>query len=488
MLIKWSGMRQCVCLMMLCSCVSLEAQESLFYDDGDPLDTQVQTLPRIPGQYWGGDAGCGEVNWQQPLTLADVANISLCHNPQTREMWANARVQAAQLGVAKSAYLPTVTDTVSSNMGVLNPESATRGNPNLNLSNSLVASYLLYDFGNRKANIESARQLLLAASATQSSTVQSILLNTIAVYYQVQANIAAVSAAQQAERAAEESFKAANARYQAGVATPADKLQAQTAYAQLTLQRITIEGNLRVAYGSLANLMGWPANRSMTLAPSANQTPSGILDDVSTLIEQAGQRRPDLLASEAQVRAAEASIAASKAASKPTISVGVSNNLQDGSQYAANSATTLGFTVSIPIFAGYAPTYRIRAAEASADLRLAQRDSLRLQISLDVWSAYQNLRTALQSVTASQTLLESAEQSYRVAFGRYTAGVGNIIDTLNAQSALASARQQNIQASLNSNIARATLAQAIGVLDHAMIQSLPGAVSPDLPSAAAPAQ
>jgi outer membrane protein TolC len=75
-----------------------------------------------------------------------------------------------------------------------------------------------------------------------------------------------------------------------------------------------------------------------------------------------------------------------------------------------------------------------------------------------------------------------------VAFGRYTAGVGNIIDTLNAQSALASARQQNIQASLNANIARATLAQAIGVLDHAMIQSLPGAVSPDVPSATAPAQ
>lgn len=460
-------------------CVQVQAQESLFYNDGDPLDTQVHTLPKIPGEYWGSDAGCGEVNWQQALTLADVADISLCHNPQTREMWANARVQAAQLGLAKSAYLPTVTDTVSSNMGVLNPESATRGNPNLNLANSLVASYLLYDFGNRKANIESARQLLLAASATQSSTVQSILLNTIVAYYQVQANIAALTAAQQAERAAEESFKAANARYQAGVATPADKLQAQTAYAQLTLQRITIEGSLRVAYGGLVNLMGWPANRSVTLASSVNDAPPGILDDVGTLIEQAGQRRPDLLASEAQVRAAEASIDASKAASKPNISVGVSNNLQDGSQYAANSATTLGFTVSIPIFAGYAPTYRIRAAEATADLRLAQRDRLRLQISLDVWSAYQNLRTALQSVTASKTLLESAEQSYRVAFGRYTAGVGNIIDTLNAQSALATARQQAIQARLNSNIARATLAQAIGVLDHAMIQSLPGAKAPD---------
>ncbi len=465
-------------MLLSVACAQVQAQESLFYNDGDPLDTQVQTLPKIPGEYWGTGAGCAEVNWQQALTLADVAEISLCHNPQTSEVWASARVQAAQLGVAKSAYLPSVTNSVSSNMGVLNPESATRGNPNLNLSNSLVASYLLYDFGNRKANVESARQLLLAAGATQSSTVQTVLLNTIVAYYQVQANMAALTAAQQAERAAEESFKAANARYQAGVATPADKLQAQTAFAQLTLQRITIEGALRVAYGNLVNLMGWPANRSVILASSTNDVPPGILDDVATLIEQAGQRRPDLLASEAQVRAAEASIAASKAASKPTINVGLANNLQDGSQYAANSATTLGVTVSIPLFAGYAPTYRIRAAEATADLRLAQRDRLRLQISLDVWSAYQNLRTALQSVTASKTLLESAEQSYRVAFGRYTAGVGNIIDTLNAQSALATARQQNIQAGLNANITRATLAQAIGVLDHAMIQSLPGAKAP----------
>ena len=91
------------------------------------------------------------------------------------------------------------------------------------------------------------------------------------------------------------------------MATPADKLQAQTAYAQLTLQRITIEGTLRVANGSLVNLMGLPANLNVTLASSSNEVPPGIVDDVATLIEQAGQRRPDLLASEAQVRAAEAS-------------------------------------------------------------------------------------------------------------------------------------------------------------------------------------
>jgi outer membrane protein len=464
----------CKFLFLACLCLPgwAQAQESLWYDDGDPLETQINTLPKIPATY-SGDT-CAQTRLDQALTLAEVADISLCNNPQTNEVWASARVQAAQLGVAKSAYLPVVTDTLGSNVGVLSPQLATRSNPNMTVSNNLVASYLLYDFGNRKANLENARQLLLAASATQSSVVQNILLTTIVSYYQVQANIAALAAAREAERAGEESFKAANARYTAGVATPADKLQAQTAYAQLTLQRITIEGNLKIAYGNLANVMGLPANRSIVLANSASEAPPHILEDVQSFIEQAGQRRPDLVASEAQVKAAEASIDASKALSKPTISIGVSNSLQDGSQLAGNSATTLGVTVAIPIFAGYAPTYRIRAAEATADLRTAQRDRLRLQISLDVWSAYQNLRTALQSMTASKTLLESAEQSYRVALGRYKAGVGNIIDTLNAQSALANARQQNIQTGLNSNVARATLAQAMGALDHAMILSLPG--------------
>lgn len=463
----------------LCLVLSLGAQaaESLWYKDGDPLNTGLETMPRIPDGYRGLGSPCAQLDLGKPLTLAEVADASLCHNPQTSEVWASVRVQAAQLGVAKSAYLPTVTDNVSTSFNVLHPESATRGNPSLNLGNSLVASYLLYDFGNRRANLENARQLLLSASASQSSVVQNVLLNATVAYYQVQANIAALNAARETERAGEESFKAASARYRAGVATPADMLQAQTAFAQFTLARITSEGNLQIAFGNLGNVMGLPAQQKVEVVNTEHEAPPAILEDVSLLIEQAGMRRPDLVASEAQVKAAQAGIDASKAATKPTISVSMSNSVQDGSQLSSSNSSTVGFTVSIPLFAGYAPTYRIRAAEATADLRAAQRDQLRLQISLDVWNAYQSLRTALQSITATKVLLDSAEQSYRVALGRYKAGVGNIIDTLNAQSALATARQQHIQAALGSNIARATLAQAMGALDNAMIQSLPNATA-----------
>ena len=458
------------------------ADSSIWYKNGDPLNTQLLTLPKLPDGYREPNSPCGELDLSQSLSLADVADASLCNNPQTREVWSNTRIQAAQLGVAKSAYLPTLSNSTSGNLGVANPESSSRNNPTVNLNNNLAASYLLYDFGNRDANLENARQLLLSASASQSSTVQTILLSATVAFYQVQANIAALAAAVEAERASQESFKAAEARYKAGVSTPADKLQAQTAYAQLTLTRITSEGNLQTAYGNLANVMGLPANQKISLISdtSTENKPSIALDSlggVNTLIEQASLRRPDLIASEAQLKAAEASIEANKAAAKPTISIGVSNNLQDGSNLSGNSNSTLGVTVAIPIFSGYAPTYRIRVAEATADLRAAQRDRLRLQISLDVWSAYQNLRTALESVTATDVLVSSAVESYRVALGRYKAGVGNIIDTLNAQSALASARQQQIQAALNSNITRATLAQSMGALDNAMIQSLPNATN-----------
>lgn len=449
------------------------ADTSIWYKNGDPLNTTIDALPKIPADYLNAQTPCAAIDLNKPISLTEVTETSLCNNPQTNEIWASARAQAAQLGIAKSAYLPSLNDTVSTNMGYASPESASRSNPTLNLSNSLVASYLLYDFGNRAATLENARQLLLSASASQSSTVQTVLLSATVAYYQVQANIAALDAAREVERASEESFKAAEARYKAGVATPADKLQAQTAYAQLTLTRITNEGNLQTAYGSLANVMGLPANQKITLAGNQADAPQNILENVNTLIEQAVERRPDLIASEAQLKAAQASIDASKAAAKPTISVAMSNSLQDGSQLDFGKNSSLGLTVSIPLFNGYAPSYRIRAAEATADLRAAQRDRLKLQISLDVWTAYQNLRTALQSVTASEVLVSSAEQSYRVALGRYKAGVGNIIDTLNAQSSLATARQQKIQATLNANIARATLAQAMGSLDNAMVQSLP---------------
>lgn len=413
------------------------------------------------------------------LGLPEVVELALCNNPQTREVWANARVQAAQVGVARAAYLPGLDGKLTA--GRMRPAGADSYREE---DAALTLSYLLYDFGTRDASLENARQLLAAAGATQDATVQAVFLSAVQAYYQVQTAQAALAAAQESERASLESLKAAEARYGVGSGTPADRLQAQTAWSQATLNRIVAEGALKTAQGGLANVIGRDAYRSVPLVAAAEVVPAeGFERDVEALVAEARRRRPDLQAAEAQVKAARANAEAARAAGRPTLALGAMTAFQgtDGGPY--QHGGSLGVTLSIPIFSGFSTTYKVRAAEAQIDVRAAQRDRLSLQVALDVWNAYQGLTTATQSLRSAADLLASATQSASVALGRYKAGVGSILDVLNAQSALASARQQKVQAAFNWNVARASLAQSMGSLDPGFLQSLPdAALPPETPS------
>ena len=446
------------------------AVESIWYSD---KDLKEESISRIPQGYLDASTldPCGTRTYDKPLSLVDVTEAALCHNPQTREVYANAKVQAAQVGVARSLFFPSVTDTLSAT------ENKNRTTNYSNTTNRIVASYLLYDFGSRDATLENANELLRAASATQNATVQTVLLAAVNAFYQVHATRAILNASIDTERLFQESFKSAEAKYLAGVATPADKLQAQTSFANATLTKLKNEGALKIAYGNLANIMGVPANMNFQMTDSnLDVIPELVDQDIEALIEQARLQRPDLIASEAQLKASIAKIEAVKADAKPKVRIDASNQYDENLLgVTSQNSSQIGIFLSIPLFEGYKPTYLIRSAEATAELNASKRDQLKLQVSLDVWTAYQNLKTANESITASNILVSSAEESSRVALGRYKEGVGNIIDTLNAQNALANAKQQKIQSVLNWNIARTTLAQSIGVLDNAMIQKLPEA-------------
>jgi TolC family type I secretion outer membrane protein len=398
------------------------------------------------------------------LTAVDAVDLALCNNPQTREVWASARAQAALVGVARAAYLPNF----DASAGVTRFQN--RDNPYTRSSAALTLSWLLADFGQRSANVENASQLLNAAAATQDATVQSLFLAALQTYYAAQAAQAAVISANEAERAARESFQAADARYAVGVATPADRLQAQTALSQATLNRIRAEGDARNALGSLANALGFGAQQGIALAElPAAPVETTFQKEVDALIGEAQARRPDLRAAEAQLKAAEASVDLARAQGRPTISLAAGPSWQE-SAGAITQGNSIGLSLNVPLFAGFDTTYRVRSAAAQAEVRAAQRDRLKNQVALDVWRAYQSLTTATQSLKTTADLVASAEQSAKVALGRYKAGVGTVLDLLTAQSALASARLQRIQALLDWNVYRATLAQAMGALDYTLLQ------------------
>jgi TolC family type I secretion outer membrane protein len=411
---------------------------------------------------------CKAVAETTALGLADVVELALCGNPQTREVWANARYQESQLAITQAAYLPTLSGTLGATRTYSDRDGAT--SPLDAKSAALTLSYLIYDFGARSATLENSRQLLAAAAGTQDAMVQTVFLSAVQAFYQVQAAQAALASAKEAERSAEASLKAATLRSSVGSGTPADKLQAQTAYSQAGLNSIQAEGTLRSAQGTLANVIGRDANRPITLiATGTIELPADFERDVAALIETARKRRPDLMAAEAQVNAAQANVDAVRNSDKPTLTLGASATNSRSDILVPGNAYDLSLKLNVPIYSGHAPAYRVQAAESQVETKRAQRDRLQRQIALDVWNAYQNLQTASQSLRSTADLVSSAEQSERVASARYQAGVGSMLDALVAQSALASARQQRVQASYNWNIDRATLAQTMGSLDMKLL-------------------
>lgn len=444
-------------------------------DVSDPFSVHALTSKSQAGGYAPDQAlpPCAQQGLAQaPLSLWEIVDRALCNNPQTRSAWANAKVSAAQVGVARSAYLPTLSASVGASRnradgGTRVGGAALSGTTTYNgESGSLAAGYLLYDFGARDANLDNALQTLAAANFTQDATLQKVFLSALQAYYQLFGTRAAVEAAAEAEKASLESLKAATARYQAGTATPADKLQAQTAYSQAKLNRIQAEGNAKNAEGALANAMGLDANRPVSYVAPALQAPEAEFDrNLDRLIDDARRRRPDLAAAEAQLQAAKANAQAVRAAGMPSVSLSANANYSASSLSDPFHSQTIGISIGIPLFTGYNSTYQIRAAEAKIESQAAQRDSVSLQVALDVWQAYQNLSTGVQAVRSSSDLVASAAASERVALGRYRAGAGTIIDLVTAQSALANARQQNIQALYSLSVFKAALAQALGRID-----------------------
>lgn len=402
------------------------------------------------------------------LTLADIVELGLRNNPTTRLAWANAQSAASAYGSARGERLPTIDADVSASR-IKTVASAGRVSVEQSvLAPSVTLNYLLFDFGGRGGRIEGARQELLAAGFSHNAAVQDVVLQIQVAYFQYLATRALVDARRTTMKEAQTNLIAAEERRRVGVATVADVLQARTAASQAQLDLQTTEGDLQTTRGALALALGLPANLPYDVDSSAATVPvATIADSVDALIERAVAGRPDLEAARSQAEAARARIGEARSALLPSLNLSATggrtyaNTIPNG----ANSYN-LALGLSIPLFSGFSRQYDRRGAEFEATAAAAQAESLRQQVVFQVFSAYHALQTATRRVRTAADLLASAEQSNEVALGRYRAGVGSVLDLLAAQSALASARAQQVEARLTWSVSLAQLAHDAGVLDN----------------------
>jgi outer membrane protein len=401
------------------------------------------------------------------LSLPQVVDVALRNSPLTREAWWRARAAAAEVGIRQADLFPEI-DVGAQVQGGRQVVGSGQNFTRTTYGPVATLNYLLFDFGGRRADVEAARQALIAADFLHNQAIQDVVLRVETAYYQYQGTKALLEAERTNLKEVEANLGAADERRRAGVATITDVLQARTSVAQIQLNIETLEGQLQSVRGGLAAAMGLPANLPYDVGPlPADLTPTATSEAVEDLITRALAGRPDVEAARAEALSAASDLARVRAEALPRLSVQGSLNrlwfVQPSGQPASNLYSG-SLLFSYPLFDGGSRKARIRQAEADLEVSRSRVESLERDATLQVWIDYAGVRTAAQRIETSRALLASAEESERATSERYRAGVGSILDLLTAQSTLAAARAQEVQARADWLLALSQLAHDTGSL------------------------
>ncbi len=257
-----------------------------------------------------------------------------------------------------------------------------------------------------------------------------------------------------------------------GLVASIDVLRARVELQTQQQRLIASENQLAIDKLTLARVIGLPNGQEFRLTDSV---PYAALAGITLEqgLAQAYSTRPDYLSAKAQVQAAEMARQAAAAENYPSLST-ATNYGDIGSPNFATSHGTFSFavTLNIPIFQGS----RVRADKLQADSALQQRRAeladLGGQIDDQVRTAFFNLRSSSELVAVAKSNIDLANQTLAQAQDRFRAGVADNLEVVQAQESVASATQSYIAGLYAYNLAKISLAQAIGVAEQSALQYL----------------
>lgn len=429
----------------------------------------------LPTLAYGADDNCATRTTVPAgkLDLGQVIDLGLCRNPTTTASY--FAVQSARF--AKNAgyanYLPSVNASASASLPYRNKEWG-----DWSYGASLSASYLLFDFGKRLADLNSATATWRAAGFDYDENVQNYIYGIIGAYYNLLNADADVKSANSLRTVAQTAHDTATKKFKAGSVAKADVLKADTTLASRNLDLERAKNNREIAKGTLLSKLSFPANQDIDIADLPIDFGNvSELDTIDELISRAQKSRPDLLRATANKDAAWHRRNASFLKNLPSISASGSVSWNDTPSESFNSGSdkisgSIGVRASMPIFAGFANMYGVRQAQANYDAAIEQERAANDSATLDIFTAYQNYKTAQTVLKQTDTLLTSATESERVTAGMYRVGRATMLDWQTAQSELVDAQKQNNAAKYDLFIKRAAVALAIGEIKDGMEQGV----------------
>lgn len=471
------------------NCLSLAAFFAFFFNQPVVADNPVPPSPDKPwappqlgdyekqlargtAQY---ESNSIAVDPDKVYELPELIDIAERSHPQTRVAWENARQAARAVGLSESTYYPYL--AASAGAGFQHELGALTTVFPANIEDEdamLDVQWLLFDFGGRKATVAAAKEKLMMANVSFNATHQQIVFGVTKSFYDFNTARQKVEVAESSLQAAKTVDEAAHARFDNGLATKPDVLQAEQETAQAEFDLEAARGDLSDAQVALMRSLGILPTTKLRVADVAEkqfeENPEETLED---LIDRALSQRPDLVADLADLRACQAQVRLARSAYYPKISLEGSAGWERldinayNSPYAGNSkpAYGIGLAIDLPIFEGFARANNLKIAES----RLREAESTltdsRDAAVADVWKAYTDLQTALRKQESADKLVAAAQSAFDASLDAYQHGLGTYVDTQNAQRNVTAARSTVVDT--RSAIFTGTAALALSVGDLA---------------------
>jgi outer membrane protein TolC len=260
---------------------------------------------------------------------------------------------------------------------------------------------------------------------------------------------------------------------QSGIVAGIDVLRAQVQVQNQRQRTISAENDLEKTKLQLARAIGLPTGQPFTLT---DRIPYAPLIDVSleSALKTAFENRADYLAARERLAAAEASRRAAADERLPTVHMDADYGAIGQGLSDAHSTFRVAATLRIPIFDAGRSIGRRLESEAELTRRRAELEDFRGRVEYDVRAAFLDLRAASQQLEAAQANITLAGQELEQARDRYAAGVAGSLEVTQAQESVAGASETYIAALYAHNLAKASLARAVGTAEQSVMSFLGG--------------
>ena len=419
----------------------------------------------LPAPQGGPEQGspATEIGWHEFFPdpqLQQLIALALMNNRDLRVAAINVRSAQAHYRIQRAELFPTIDASALEEVeqfpnGVTGaPSGPSGGGTSTSTGGSTLrfydvgvgfTSYELDFFGRIRSLNHAALQQYYETEETRRSIQLTLVAEIASAYLTVLADQTLIDITRDTLKSQNESYALTQRLFSGGTSTELALRQAETTVDTARANLAQYQRAIAQDRDALQLLLGVPIPDNIDFSGGLDRGPlvaelqEGIPSDVLV-------RRPDVLAAEHQLRAANAQIGAARAAFLPEItltgSFGTASTELSGLFKQGSRAWTFSPQISVPLFAGGANVANLQATNLARDSAVAQYEKSIQTAFREVEDGLLARGTLDEQLDAQQALVSASSVAYRLADMRYRGGVDSYLSALDAQRTLYSAQQQ----------------------------------------------